>query len=101
MYSERIGREDSQLLNQLGDVENSAGNFRIAIDLLKRSLELKEQMGTYSHLIHSLVKMGDIVTAEQLSRQADSFNKAQSGKGNAEGKNYYMSLLQNDHSYGG
>ena len=80
MYSERIGIEeedDALLLNRLGAVERFVGNFRTSIDLLKRSLEIKKGMATYYRLIDAYIKIGDIATAEKLSRESIDFNRAE------------------------
>ena len=69
IYSERTDEDDPELLFHLGQAEKSAGNFRKAVDLLERSMALREAVITYIPLIDAHIKMGDMETAEQLGRE--------------------------------
>ena len=69
IYSQRTGEDDPELLFHLGQAEKSAGNFRKAVELLEKSLELRETVEKYVVLADAHIKMGDMETAEQLGRE--------------------------------
>ena len=69
-YSEKAGIADPALLRHLGVAEKISGNFRKAVELLERALELKDEMGTYDQLIDAYIQMGDLERANRLNRES-------------------------------
>ncbi|MGD2187128.1 MAG: CHAT domain-containing protein, partial [Desulfobacterales bacterium] len=66
-YAEKAKlKENSRFLHSLGRSEIWAGNFRMAIDLLERSLKIEENTGTYAILVTMYTRMGDLESAEKL-----------------------------------
>jgi CHAT domain-containing protein len=106
IYSQRTGEDDPELLRHLGQAEKSAGNFQKAVDLLERSLDLKDAMSTYAQLTDAYIKTGDMETAERFSREGYDFyvqktlkqnrQKNQSGKSvlNANAREILMSGIR-------
>ena len=68
-YSEKSGQDDPELLFHLGQAEKSAGNFQKAVDLYRRSLALRDAVGTYAQLTDAYIKIGDMETAERFGRE--------------------------------
>ena len=74
IHTQRTGEDDPQLLHSLGVAEKLAGNFQKGVDLLKRSLDLRDAVGTYAQLTDAYIKIGDMETAERFSREGyDSY----------------------------
>jgi len=73
IYSQRTGEDDPELLFHLGQAEKSGGNFQKAVDLLKRSLDLKDSINTYAQLTDAHIKTGDMETAERFSSEGYDF----------------------------
>ena len=83
-YAQKTGMDDPALLRHLGVAEKVSGNFRRAVDLFERALEIKDDMGTYEHLIDTYIKMGDLETAKSLNIESiDAYNQKRKKK-NAE-----------------
>ncbi|MDD5168750.1 MAG: tetratricopeptide repeat protein, partial [Syntrophales bacterium] len=80
-YSQKAGMDDPALLRHLGIVEQVSGNFRKAVDLFEKALEIKDEMGTYDHLINAYIQMGDLETAKSLNLESiDALDKKRKKK---------------------
>jgi CHAT domain-containing protein len=66
-YAQKAGINNPALLRHLGGAEKVSGNFRRAVDLFERALEIKDDMGTYENLIDTYIKMGDLETAKRMN----------------------------------
>lgn len=72
-YFEKIGQTSPNLMTSLAAVENIAGNFKDAIALYEESLALRDSLGAYDHLVDAYIQMGDLETAEKISREGLDF----------------------------
>ena len=58
-YYRKAGSENDDILRHLAIVEQNAGNFQTALDLLNRAREIRDTFGTYDHLINAYLQLGD------------------------------------------
>ena len=82
-YAQKADIDDPALLRRLGIAENVSGNFRRAVEHFESALEIKDEMGTYEHLINAYIQMGDLETAKRLNLQSiDAYDQKSNKKGN-------------------
>jgi CHAT domain-containing protein/predicted negative regulator of RcsB-dependent stress response len=81
-YSSRAGSVDHKLLKNLAYAEFTSGNFKHAIELMERSLRLKEWPSTYNGLVKFYTRVGDLESAEKFAKQGVSLcNRLRNQKG--------------------
>jgi CHAT domain-containing protein len=68
-YSSQSGGQDPRLLMMLAYAEFGSGNFKVAIELMERSLRLKERPSTYKGLVKLYARVGDLESAQRAANQ--------------------------------
>ena len=69
-YYRKAGSENDDVLRHLAIVEQNAGNFQTALDMLNRAREIRDTFGTDDHLINAYLQLGDFEKAEKISRES-------------------------------
>ena len=86
-YAQKAGIDNPALLRHLGVAEKVSGNFQRAVDLFEMAMEIKDDMGTYEHLIDTYIKMGDLETAKSLNIESmDAYDQKINRKGKKKKK---------------
>ncbi|MGD9043260.1 MAG: CHAT domain-containing protein [Desulfobacterales bacterium] len=70
-------KADAAFLLRLGRSELWAGNFKRAIDLMERSLKIKEDPSIYASLVTMYARMGDLESAEKIKNSGIYFCRQQ------------------------
>ena len=68
-YSKQAGINNYKLLRILAYAEFGCGNFKSAIELLKKSLQIKESTSTYKGLVKFYARVGDLESAESVKSE--------------------------------
>ncbi len=81
-YSSQTGGYDHKLLFSLAYAEFASGNFKVAIDLMERSLGIKESPSTYNGLVKLYTRVGDLESAQKAANRGISLcNRLINNKG--------------------
>ncbi|MGD9043828.1 MAG: CHAT domain-containing tetratricopeptide repeat protein [Desulfobacterales bacterium] len=81
-YSSRSGGHDPRFLLLLAYAEFVCGNFKYAIELMERSLRLKERPSTYKGLVKLYKHVGDLKAAQRVTTRGVSLcNRLRNQKG--------------------
>jgi CHAT domain-containing protein len=72
-HAENAGVKNPRLLYLLGVSEAWCGNFKFAIELFERSLNMKKSPSTYTFLVLFYTRIGDIESAEDVKRRGVNF----------------------------
>ena len=81
-YSSQTGGYDHLLLKSLADAEFVSGNFKVAIELMERSLRLKEWPSTYKVLVKLYARVGNLESAQKAASRGISLcNRLRNNRG--------------------
>jgi CHAT domain-containing protein/predicted negative regulator of RcsB-dependent stress response len=81
-YSLQAGGSNHKLLFSLAYAEFACGNFKHAIELMERSLRLKESPSTYNGLVKLYTRVGDLESAQKAANRGVSLcNSLRNQKG--------------------
>ena len=81
-YSSQAGGPNHKLLKSLAVAEFVSGNFKHAIELMERSLFLKEGPSTYNLLVKLYTRVGDLESAQRAANRGVSLcNRLRNQKG--------------------
>jgi CHAT domain-containing protein len=72
-YSLQSGGPGYRLLLRLAYAEFASGNFKHAIELLEKSLRLKETPATYKGLVKLYTRVGDLESAQRVAAKGINF----------------------------
>jgi CHAT domain-containing protein len=79
-YAEKTGRNHLQLLTSLAVVESGAGNFQRAFELFEELFLLREDSVSVYHMVDAYIQMGDLETAEKISREGPDLSLGKTRK---------------------
>ena len=79
-YSKRAGINNYKLLRIAAYAEFGCGNFKYAIELLKKSLRIKESTSTYKGLVKFYARVGDLKSAESVKNEGLAMCNRVAGK---------------------
>ena len=73
LFSRQAKIIDPYIFNRIGVIELWGGNFKRGIELLERSLSLKEECSSYSQLVKAYAMQGDLEKADKTKEDGVEF----------------------------